>query len=744
MLAVVLTLTSIFSLSQSSYDVAHAQQAAPELRRIGPDTIAAGGPTFTIRLEGKNFADGAQVVLDGVALPSSRTSSKGKLLLAEVDASVIALPGTHSVQAVNPDGSRSATLTLTVVAQDPELRIRLSGNAAQEDTGLIFEVELIGEGFNENTDALIWGFNKAKTKFVDEDTLIIQILPKFTTEPAFIPIMVRKNGRYSNTEIFFVVPKAPSINNVKPDTVRVGTEDFDIEVVVDGLKPDAQLTLNGVPLQITRRRSDRLEATVPASFIQQPALLFLRIEQDGIQSSDAFISVVPTDGPFIFAIAPNRVRVGERKPSIDIIGANLGENRITVLVDGEEAKIKSRTGFRLTVAIPEELSETTGTHTIQVRDRDGNVSNISTFEVVPDVIVGTLAGDGREGFDTECVDGNEASFRRPRRLAFGPDGLLYVTDQQNHAIRSIDPVSTQVCTVAGVTGLPGYHDSNNESNEPPTFSYPNGIAVDADGTIYVSENGNSVVRRIRRGAGNTVLVDTFAGLTTVVENRDRQKKLNSTRQGIDAFRNGDAIDEAGFRSPDDILIAPDGSIYVADSFNHSVRRIVRNGNEVIVETVAGNGVPGFADGQADKARFNLPVGLALSADGRLLFVADLRNHRIRVIDLQTRRVSTFAGNGNNGGEDGPAIFASFSQPIGLALDFDGVLYVSEFGGNRIRRVDAEGNVTSFAGGGATKFRDGPGVEANFNLPRGLAIDRQRRILYVADYENHRIRTITLP
>jgi sugar lactone lactonase YvrE len=187
------------------------------------------------------------------------------------------------------------------------------------------------------------------------------------------------------------------------------------------------------------------------------------------------------------------------------------------------------------------------------------------------------------------------------------------------------------------------------------------------------------------------------------------------------------------------LIAPDGTIYIADAGNHSIRRI-RNG---VVETIAGNGVAGFADGLAQNARFDTPTALALSDDGRFLFVADTFNNRIRVIDLLNNTVTTLAGNGDTGIVDGPMGEASFSLPIGLALDDGGVLYVSEYGANDIRRVDASGNVSTLAGDGTARHRDGEGVRARFNGPRGLAIDRQSGMLYVADYENHAIRKIQL-
>jgi sugar lactone lactonase YvrE len=136
--------------------------------------------------------------------------------------------------------------------------------------------------------------------------------------------------------------------------------------------------------------------------------------------------------------------------------------------------------------------------------------------------------------------------------------------------------------------------------------------------------------------------------------------------------------------------------------------------------------------------------LALSADGNFLFVADTNNNRIRRIDLVNRRVSTFAGGASRGtivdGQGGQAIIL---QPIGIALDSDGVLYVAELTLSDIRRIDPAGNVSTLAGGGSLKLRDGPGLTAKFNQPRGLAIDKKRGILYIADYENFAIRSIAV-
>ena len=735
LIAIVLSFSGLSLPSLTERLSVLAQAEAPSLKKLHPRLVTAGTRTFTIRLDGKRFVAGANVLFDGVPLASPRVSRKGKLLLAEVDASLVATPGEHTIQGVNPDGSGSPTATLTVGPQDPSLQIILDGNAVQEDSGLIFLPTLLTDSFDNGASVLVWGRSTNVTEV--NRGVQIEIPEDFVDDPASIPItLVAKNGNLSNTELFFVVPTPAEINEIEPATLEVGTDD--VFLIVRGVfKPGATIFVNDIELPTTLGKNERLEATLPGSFRSQPTQLVVRVEQEGIQSQDAILPVTPTSEPFIFNIAPIRIRFGENKPSIEVIGANF--KKVTAFIDGQEANIRDSQRTHLTVALPRDIA--VGTHTIQVKDSDGNTTETISFEVVPDVTVSTFVGTGKVGFDLGCVGGDVATFRRPRRMTFGPDGLLYLTDQQNHAIRTIDVNTRETCTIAG-TGEEGYNDSGNVANRPPTFSFPNGIAVDGSGTIYVTENGNSVVRRITRSGGN-ITVDTVAGMFNEVTDEDRQERFNSTRQGIASYRDAGPFDSA-FRLPDEILIAPDGTIYVADAGNSVIRRIRQSGGQSIVETIAGNGVPGFADGIAEKSRFNTPTALALSADGNFLFVADTNNNRIRRIDLVNRRVSTVAGGASRGAiVDGPGGQAIILQPIGIALDSDGVLYVAELTISDIRRIDPAGNVTTLAGGGSLKLRDGPGLDARFNQPRGLAIDTQRGILYIADYENFVIRSIAV-
>jgi sugar lactone lactonase YvrE len=737
-LTAVLTVSGLLTPGLLGEKSAYAQASAPSIKRLRPEIITAGSDSFTLRVEGSSFQAGADLLFDGVPLDSPRVFRKNRTILAELGAAAIATPGTHTVQIRNPDGQTTATLPFTVVNRDPTLRMQLGGNAVQEETGSDLEFEVRGEGYDENSIAVTWGFDAVTTTFVNSGRLIVRIDQDLLVVPATIPIFIRnKNGGISNTENFFVVPRPARIDSLDPDVLEEGTEDF-LLTVRGNFKANAYIVVNGTRFDTTQRKPGRLEAMIPASFRAQPTQLLVRVEQDGVQSRDEILPVAPTTGPFIFNLSPSRIRLGENKPTIDIFGANLGD-KVTATVDGEEANIRSSTKTVVTIVVPEPIRSTPGTHVIQIKDEDGNLSLTVSFEIIPDYQVSTVAGDGREGFlASGCVAGEAARFRRPRRIAVGPDHLLYITDQQNHAIRTLNPNTGEVCTLAG-TGEFGYHDSDNGAGFPVTFSFPNGVTVASNGTIYVTENGNNVVRRMVRTA-TTVTVDTIAGTTETIFGSGRQTKLNATRLGFEGFRAG-AANNAAFRKPDGIVVAPDGSLYFADPGNHAIRRITQNGSQFFVDTVAGNGVPGFIDGLADVARFNTPTDLAITSDGMLLYVADTGNNRVRRINLLTHKVETLAGNGDFGGIDGPGGLASLAQPIGVALDPNGVLYVSEFGAFRIRRIDPAGNVSTVAGTGGAKFKEGAGLKATFNAPRGLAIDGG--FLYVADYENLRIRKIPL-
>jgi sugar lactone lactonase YvrE len=193
--------------------------------------------------------------------------------------------------------------------------------------------------------------------------------------------------------------------------------------------------------------------------------------------------------------------------------------------------------------------------------------------------------------------------------------------------------------------------------------------------------------------------------------------------------------EASFSDPFGVALDRLGNLFVADGGDgNRIRRITPAGN---VDTIAGQ-EEGFADGAAPQSRFNTPSGLAIDPSGNII-IADTSNNRIRKIDARGR-VSTLAGSGEAGLEDGPANEAQFDGPLGVAVDGEGNVYVADTYNDAIRRISADGAVKTIAGGVAG-YLDGPAVDALFDTPAGVAVDDEGNI-FVADTGNDAIRKIT--
>ena len=272
-------------------------------------------------------------------------------------------------------------------------------------------------------------------------------------------------------------------------------------------------------------------------------------------------------------------------------------------------------------------------------------------------------------------------------------------------------------TLAGLPETPGSTDGTNSNAR---FNDPAGIAVAADGAVFhVSDTGNHTIRRVTTNG----IVTTLAGLA-----------------GNADYADGSAA-TARFNQPLGLAVAPNGTVYVADSGNHLIRVISTNG---IVSVLAGNPETfGSADGTGTNAFFNNPVGLALAANGSL-FVSDANNFTIRRVSA-AGVVTTLAGaTGQDGAADGPASSARFGKPAELALAPNGTLYIADAAHHVIGRLTPDGRVSTIAGlvgmDGAT---DGANGLARFFNPYGLAIAAHGHLV-VADTYNQTIRELLAP
>ena len=281
-------------------------------------------------------------------------------------------------------------------------------------------------------------------------------------------------------------------------------------------------------------------------------------------------------------------------------------------------------------------------------------------------------------------------------------------------------------TIAGTAGTVGSADGTNLATG---FNYPGGLGVDASGNVYVSDILNHTIRELSR-LGPDWIVSTVAG----------QALVPGTADGT----NSDAL----FDRPNGLAVDEAGNLFVADHYNHTIRRLARSGTNWVVTTIAGlAAVHGSADGTNSNARFWSPTGVAV-ANGRV-YVTDTANFTVRELAPAGTNwvVRTIAGAAlNYGFVDGTNTDAQFDYPYGIAADHAGRLYVADWGNNAIRRLEAVGTdwvVTTIAGNsGVMGHDDGPGLLATFNFPNDLCADAAGS-LYVADQSNDTIRKLVL-
>ncbi|WP_139490929.1 stalk domain-containing protein [Brevibacillus dissolubilis] len=259
---------------------------------------------------------------------------------------------------------------------------------------------------------------------------------------------------------------------------------------------------------------------------------------------------------------------------------------------------------------------------------------------------------------------------------------------------------------------------------------PKGIAIDSTGNLYVADSEHNQIRKVTPDGQITV----FAG------------------SGEGGFADGPAA-SAQFHQPSDLTFGPDGSLYVADTLNHRIRKMDAAGT---VTTIAGGGtekdadgwlIGGYQEGKGGAARFNEPTSIAFDATGKL-YVADTGNQRIRQI-TPDGTVTTLAGSGTEkiegryiqgGYQDGKASQAKFNSPLGLTVAKNGTIYVADTWNNSIRAISPQGNVTTIAGSPQNGKVDSWGVEATLDGPTDVIVTEDGSLL-VADRWNRAIRQL---
>lgn len=308
----------------------------------------------------------------------------------------------------------------------------------------------------------------------------------------------------------------------------------------------------------------------------------------------------------------------------------------------------------------------------------------------------------------------QALFNNPGGVVCDTLGNRYVADTSNHVIRKISSTG-ETSTFAGSPREPGNADGNSADAR---FNEPFGITQDQNGILFVTEFGNHTIRKI-----------TLSGEVSTVAGTSR----------IPGAADGPA-GQASFNYPAGIAVDSENRIHVADSGNHTIRRISPEG---FVCTFAGlAGAYGSEDGPANTARFSNPTDVCITSDGSVC-VTDSSNNTIRRIST-TGEVSTIAGlAGVEGTSDGAGATARFAYPMALKSNSDGNFIVADSGNHMIRILTPDGLVTSVAGAaGLDGFAGGLGNAARFSYPQGIAIHPVTGEITVGDSWNHALRTVT--
>jgi sugar lactone lactonase YvrE len=334
-------------------------------------------------------------------------------------------------------------------------------------------------------------------------------------------------------------------------------------------------------------------------------------------------------------------------------------------------------------------------------------------------LITVVAGTGSSGYSGDNGPATQAQLNHPLGLAFDAAGNLFIAlgnfDARNHRVRKVDAVTGIITTVAG-TGEPGFSGDGGKATGAQ-LNRPFSVVVDGAGNLFIAEVNNHRVRKVTPDG----IITTYAG-SGPVDVIDTDRPTVDPQKGDFSGDNGPATD-ARLNFPTYLAVDALGNLFIADTFNHRVRKVTPDG---IITTVAGTGQPGVSGNSAPaiQAQLHYPLGLALDAAGNL-FVVDSFNYRVRKVSPDGT-ITTIAGTGTAGfsGDGGPATDAQLDFAKGVAVDSAGNLFFADLNNYRVRKVSPAGIITTLAGIGRKPYAGDSGLATEMGLrgPGGLAID----------------------
>jgi len=332
--------------------------------------------------------------------------------------------------------------------------------------------------------------------------------------------------------------------------------------------------------------------------------------------------------------------------------------------------------------------------------------------------INTVAGNDTAGYFGDGGPAIHASFFHPAALCFDKFGAYFVADEVDHVIRKVD---LGIITTFAGTGVQGYSGDNVAATNAQ-FNYPNSVALDSGGNLYIADAGNN---RIRKVDMVTHMISTVAGNGTPGYMGD-----------------GGQATAAELSRPTGLYVDQAGNIFIADTWNNVVRKV--DGVTGIISTIAGNGLVGFSGdgGSAVHASLNSPIAVCEDGLGNI-YIADARNARVRKV-FADGQIETIAGDDSSGysGDGGLAVNSILGMPLGVTTDKNNNVYIAD-NNNTVRKIDiASGIISTIAGTSHQGYSGdgGPATNARLYGPNGVTIDVNGNV-FIADENNNVIRRI---
>jgi uncharacterized protein (TIGR03437 family) len=352
---------------------------------------------------------------------------------------------------------------------------------------------------------------------------------------------------------------------------------------------------------------------------------------------------------------------------------------------------------------------------------------ICAAQPVPAYTINTVVGNNTAGFSGDGAAATAAEIDGPAGIWLDSKGNLYLADSFNNRIRMVTASNLFITTVVG-NGTAGFAgDTLAATNASTEIDAPDSVIVDSKGNLYLSDTANNVVRQVNSSG----TISSYAG----------ENSLGAGYSG-----DGGKANVAQLETPAGLALDSGGNLYISDSYNDRIRMV--NSSTGIITTVAGSTNAGFSGngGSATAAKLNRPRGLTIDANGAL-YIADSANNEIRKVVKGT--ITLVAGNSEGlagyGGDGSSATGTSayLREPTAVAVDTCGNLYIADTTNSRIRMVTADGILHTIAGTGITGFSGdgGPALSARLNFPTGIAVDSKGNV-YVSDTQNAVIRELT--